>query len=524
MLGDLQTIGGKVWQSVMNPAVAGAFNASVLNARANNRGLRLVVVIVGQESGLVAAPRIRLQELPVEALFHPLHAFIATDGATPVTRSLQVKPDAKPFKTALPLRILVVVATPTDKPNAKMAEEKQVIIDALAGLSATGGVVLEFCEPPTRAELRARLAKPFHIVHFIGHGAFDIVGTDETPRAYVCLEDEDRDSDPIDAYTLETLLRGTNIRLAVITACSTAQPAPDEEPYTPHAFDGVAQRLLGGVSGITSVVAMQFPVESDAAVEFSRSFYANVVRPDKTLDEMVTLARRDIAAKLDIGHRAWITPTVYWRCDGGKVFEIEPTIVDVDPEIAKQLRDLDAQLVVFYRHLDEIARQPPEMRAALQPLQLSWRQEVEGLQAKRGELLGESVRLLGGSAKPGEGLPCRLTIRLRARASIGLTEFDLTYPADRLRYTGSGAGQHSAGVKPAVADHGGGALHVVLPNASQGQDWNPGEYEVGILNFEVLAGVADGLAELRLNNLQVARGGAARKIGTLDGVIFINSA
>ena len=46
--------------------------------------------------------------------------------------------------------------------------------------------------------------------------------------------------------TLETLLRGTNVRLAVITACSTAQPAPTEEPYTPHAFDGVAQRLLGG--------------------------------------------------------------------------------------------------------------------------------------------------------------------------------------------------------------------------------------------------------------------------------------
>jgi hypothetical protein len=522
-LADLQDIGVRVWESMMNPAVAGAFNASVIQASNNGRKLRLTVVMVGQESSAVPAPKIRLQELPVEALFNNLHAFVATNGDTPVTRSLQPMPDAKPLKTTFPLRILVVVAAPVDKSTAKTAEEKQVLIDAFAGLTGPGGpVVLEFCEPPTRDELKARLAKPFHIIHFIGHGSFDIVGADETPRAYICLEDpDDRESDPIDAYTLETLLRGTGIRLAVIMACSTSQPAPTEEPYTPHAFDGVAQRLLGGVSGITSVVAMQFPVESNAAVEFSRSFYSNLIQPNKTLDELVTQARKDIVAKLNVGHRAWVTPTLYWRCEDGKVFELDPLVRELDEATAKKSVDLDAQLALYYRHLEDMAKQPADVRAALEPLRATWMQEIDALQAKRGELLGESLRLWGGSAKPGQTVDCRLTIRLRARASVGLTQVDVAYPVDRLRYVGSAAAQHSALAIPAVADRGDGTLGVVLPNVSQNQEWPPGEYAIGVLKFEVRGGVVDGLAELRLSNPQVARVGGIGKLATLDGIIFI---
>ena len=75
----------------MNPGLAAAFQICLTELPAGH-GLRLVVSMIGEEPQ-PAAGAIRLQELPLEALYSPDTGFLAMDPATPVSRSLKFRPD-----------------------------------------------------------------------------------------------------------------------------------------------------------------------------------------------------------------------------------------------------------------------------------------------------------------------------------------------------------------------------------------------------------------------------------------------
>src|SRR5206468_2502941 len=121
------------------------------------RGLRIVLVTQGQENDQLAPERLRLAELPVEVLYEDTYSFLAIDPVTPVSRSFQLMPDREPYRVALPLRVLVVVATPSDKPRALADVEVRVMYNALDPLIRAGAVELDFCDPPTCLEFSQRL-------------------------------------------------------------------------------------------------------------------------------------------------------------------------------------------------------------------------------------------------------------------------------------------------------------------------------------------------------------------------------
>jgi CHAT domain len=76
----------------------------------------------------------------------------------------------------LPLRILLAVSRPDDTGFLDPRHTTRAMLDALAPLGA--GVVVDFCRPATLAELERmltaadRAGRPYHIVHFDGHGTF----------------------------------------------------------------------------------------------------------------------------------------------------------------------------------------------------------------------------------------------------------------------------------------------------------------------------------------------------------------
>jgi hypothetical protein len=522
-LAELKGIGQGVWQSLMTPDLAAAFIVCLNQSQQANRGMRLVISIVGEESELSIPGQIRLQELPLEALYRDEQNFLAPNPATPVSRSLKFKPDRDPHRVVLPLRLLVVVATPDDKPEAKMQEEKDVIQKALQALTGPGGVVeLEFCEPPTRAELTTRLQqKRFHLLHFIGHGAFDIVGDDPSPRPHLCLEDEHGQSDPLDAETLAVLLQNSGVRWAMITACSSANPTPDAEPFHARAFDGVAQRLVGGVSDVNAVVAMQFDLDSQAAVTFSRTFYTNLLRSGGRLDEVVALCRQALVGQLNAGHRAWVTPVVYWRCKDGKVFDLEGIKGSLDPQTQKKLNEIDATLVVYLKNITDVRTEPQAVQDAAAPLLARWQQAVDELQQLRGQLLGETLQLCGGRVKAGDAIGCRFTLRLRTPAQVGDVRVRVRYPADKASFRTVAAGAHAPGSLPLVGAPATGELMLMLQNASQGVQWPADEFELAVLNFQVNAGVTDPIIELSVIDTEVQRDGAITMFNALNAVVFV---
>jgi hypothetical protein len=521
-LADLKTIGQSVWQSLMTPDLKAALFACLGQAQMTHRGLRLVFTIIGEEPEPAGPGQIRLQELPLEALYVDQLNFLAPNMKTPVSRSLKFKPDRDPVKLILPLRLLLVVATPNDKPPANMPAEQHAIQQALGGLTASGAVKLDFCEPATRAELTARLQQGYHIFHFIGHGAFETVDADPSPRPHLCLERPDGQSDPMDADTLAQLMLNTGVQLVVMTACSSANPVPEDKLYHARAFDGVAQRLMSDNSGVSAVVAMQFDLESQAAVTFSHTFYTNLLVSGRTLDEVVAMCRQALVGQMNAGHRSWVTPVVYWRCKNGQVFALEDMIGPLDPEVQKLLTELNAQIQVYLKNIAEVRKMPQAMQDFATPLVAKWQQTVDELQQRKSEALGDTLRLRGGQVKSGLVIQCRLTLRLRTPAQVGDVKARVLFPQDKVQFKSAASGASTPGINLMTAIPAPGELRLLVPNASQGAQWDPLEYELGLLSFQVQAGVMEPLVEIKVDQGKVERNGIETPLEALNAVLYVD--
>lgn len=528
--GELTQIGEAVWRSVMSPGLEGAFQAAVAFARGQGRGLRIVVSTIGDEPAGVGPHGVRLVELPVEALFNPANGdFIARNATTPVSRSLQVSPDRDAIRIALPLRVLIVTAAPGDQPPLDAKKEIQEIRKSLGQLIRPGGpVVLEVCEQATREKLSATLQQHrFHIIHFIAHGMFDVGGDDPSSRAYLCLVDQATgETDPFDADTLAVRLKSTGIRVAVFTACQSAAGAPAFPPqgiYPVRAFDGIAQKLLSaGESEVSAVVAMQFDLETRAAAKFSEAFYGALVQPGCFLDEAVSIARREIAVEMDAGHRAWVTPTVYWRCKQGKVFDFEPTRRTLPPEALMRLGVLDQLLVDKRNTLDQMARQPAEVLPLLEDMRKQLEEEISRLVTERAQIIGDTVRLFGGRVVAGREIECLLKLRLHDKKTIGVLRGTLKLPpGNTVTFVNGSPGAHANGRAPLTGadpqDPGALTLAIML----QPVELQAGEYELAKLRFRVSANVPASVVDILLSDVIVAQNGADLAMESLPAVLFV---
>jgi len=541
---EMETIGQQVWQSIMPPTIDEVFAACLQFCSALNKRMRLRLVFQGQESHVATGAGIALAELPVEALFKDVYHFVATDLKTPVSRSLREDPDRDPLSIRYPLRMLVVVSTPDDMPSADAQAEAAAIRQALSSLTGPRGLIdVEICDPPTRSELTRRLQRSCQILHFVGHGGFDLLGDDPSPQPYLCFSRPSEAnpgrmvSDNVSARDLAVLLRNTDVRLAVFTACQSAAPAPDPgvvgtDPYPGGAFEGVAQRLLSDISEVSATVAMQFDIESEAAVIFTRTFYENLLNPDNRLDEVVTLARRALATHQDfgVGHRAWVTPTVYWRCREGKVFNIDSVLASNVPD---HIRDADRELLTkiatYRRVLDDIAREPLELREMLEPKRREWQGMIQEFQRARAELLGDSIRLYGGSVRAGQNIDCRLSLRVLlppggqgGQGVINQVKITVAFDSTKMSFVQGLAGTDAAGGPPFTNPVAPGQLQVMILEPSGGNSWSPREYDIGLLRFHLNAGLRPEILDLQLQDLEIRRDGQrVASFRSLDAVVFV---
>jgi hypothetical protein len=532
-LDELRGIGGAVWESVMGGIMGKYFKLSRHKALdLDKRRMRLRLVLHAQDEEVVENGGVRISELPVEAIYEATLSFLATDLNTPISRGLDKEPNVEPLNVGLPLRMLVVVSTPSDKSPALAADEVKAIKDALGDLTEEGGPIqLDFCEPPTRNELLRRLQdKPYHILHFIGHGAFGVVENDPSQRPHICLVREDNGkSDPLDAETFLAMVRNTQVRLLLMTACSSAAPTPDRMPYGVSAFDGLAQRLMLDPSGkLAAAVAMQFDIESPAAVIFTHSFYKNLLNADRSLDEIVTQARLDIsvAPKMGTGHRAWVTPVVYWRCKGGKVFDINPVIKPLDEESLIKLQKLNTAIEIWRVPLkkltDLMQGLPPDVRRLMADDVKFYQDKIVEAQKERAALMGETLQLWGGNVKAGQEVDCRVVLRLLTHRQIDSVEMTVRYNPEKVSYVSNAPGGDFAGGPLVVEQKAADTIKLTLVNPTGGRSLEPGKYEIALLRFKAAPDLRQEMTDLKVESLKVTRGLSALPLKGLHGVIFID--
>ena len=116
-----------------------------------------------------------LAALPWEFLYDPLQReYVCFLPDTVIVRYLDVAQPIPPSTVEPPLRVLAMIANPSDQDRLNIASERQRLLDALGPLEQLGLLKLRWVEGQTVHDLhRALLQRDWHIFHFIGHGAFD---------------------------------------------------------------------------------------------------------------------------------------------------------------------------------------------------------------------------------------------------------------------------------------------------------------------------------------------------------------
>ncbi len=305
--------GGKLFGAVFAGPVGVAYRLARNEAERSGKSLRVTLALSG-------APE--LMKLPWEYLYDDPE-FLAISSWTPVVRYLDMPGAFEPLKVELPLRILAMVSSPEDAVALDVQRERENLEQALAGLIARDAVEITWLEDATlEALLRILQGGPFHVFHYIGHGAYDAQSRD----GVLLLEDSRNRARQVTGRDLGIYLgEHRTLRLAVLNACEGARAA-DDDP-----FAGVATSLVQ--RKIPAVIAMQFEITDSAAITFAGEFYWKLADCG-TVDTALAFARQAIYASNEI---EWATPVLFLRVHDGRIFDVpEATVGHPEPAVPAQ--------------------------------------------------------------------------------------------------------------------------------------------------------------------------------------------
>lgn len=160
----LKEFGGKLYAAVFQDELRGLLSRSLSQTRTQGTGLRLRL-------RLTDAPE--LGELPWEFLYDGrLNRFLAQSRRTPLVRYLDLPDPPHPLTAERPLRVLVMISSPTGYPTLAVEREWSLLAGALTEQQEEGQVIVERIAANMGA-LRRRLRREgFHVFHFVGHGIY----------------------------------------------------------------------------------------------------------------------------------------------------------------------------------------------------------------------------------------------------------------------------------------------------------------------------------------------------------------
>ncbi len=285
---------------------------------------------------------VEVAELPWEFLSWD-DGFLATQIKTLVTRQLLNLDygDLKSLTVVDKPRVLIVI------PQGSGLETREEEATITTVLTKAGIPYDTLKERVTIVDVADKLATgEYSILHFIGHGDFG-EGSDGLPHGSLrfnsSLNDvvEEEDEEWVEDTQLQALFSSFNaLKLVVLNACQGAQV---DENSTGRGFIGTAPAILK--AGIPAVVAMQYAIRDDVAIQFADTLYKRLTvgRWAGQIDTAITLARN--ACYLTYPNdRGFATPILYLRSENGTIFTIDEQCVRPPKP--------DDYLIDEYRHYD----------------------------------------------------------------------------------------------------------------------------------------------------------------------------
>ncbi len=355
--------GGKLFGAIFSGEMIAQLRGSMEQASDKDHGLRIRLRLTDVPS---------LADLPWEFLYDAnQNHFLTTSTETPVVRFLDLPQRIAPLRVALPLRVLVMIASPRNLKRLDTEGEWARLLESLGDLLSAGQLVLERLPAATLDALRLRArGAPFHVFHFIGHGGFDEAAQDGVLQ----FEDESGMSYPVRGEMLGMQLHDhRSLRLAVLNACEGARSSRQDP------FSGVAQSLLQ--QRVPAVIATQFEISDAAAKVFALEFY-RAVAEGNPVDAAVCESRKALF-KEEFGQE-WATPVLYMRSQEGQLFELQAVAAPPFPD--KNLKKTELE-----EAQKQAAAKAEDERAAKEERLKREKKEQEQLALEKAEALGQAV-------------------------------------------------------------------------------------------------------------------------------------
>src|SRR5256714_353166 len=370
--------GGKLFGAIFSGEMIAQLRGSMEQASDKDHGLRIRLRLTDVPS---------LADLPWEFLYDAnQNHFLTTSTETPVVRFLDLPQRIAPLRVALPLRVLVMIASPRNLKRLDTEGEWARLQESLGDLLSAGQLVLERLPAATLDALRLRArGAPFHVFHFIGHGGFDEAAQDGVLQ----FEDESGMSYPVRGEMLGMQLHDhRSLRLAVLNACEGARSSRQDP------FSGVAQSLLQ--QRVPAVIAMQFEISDAAAKVFALEFY-RAVAEGNPVDAAVCESRKALF-KEEFGQE-WATPVLYMRSQEGQLFELQAMAAPPFPDTNLKKRELEeAQKQAAAKAEDERAAKERLKREKKEQEQLAL-EKAEALRQTAAKAEAERVAALQAEAE-----------------------------------------------------------------------------------------------------------------------------
>lgn len=314
---EARAFGQRLFNAVFAGEVALAYGRSIDEARRSGGGLRIRLRLEDQS----------LASIPWEFMhYEAKDDFLVLSKQTPLVRVLDVPRQLRSAGVELPLRILVMVSSPSDQDSLDVEAEYSRLETAMQDRITSGHVEMVRVNGSMSELQRALRQSKYHIFHFIGHGGFDQAHDD----GVLVLESATGSSEFVPGSKLGTLLHDEpTLQLVMLNACEAGR-ASGEDP-----FSGVAQSLVR--KGMPAVIAMQFEISDSAAIVLSHDFYG-ALSDGLPVDAALAEARKAIYAAGD--GVEWGTPVLYLQNSSGQLFDVADTlpapVVSTAPSLAPQ--------------------------------------------------------------------------------------------------------------------------------------------------------------------------------------------
>ncbi len=262
----------------------------------------------------IDAQAAELHALPWERL-HTGTTMVSATAQTPFSRYLPVALPWGGAVEARPIRVLATISNPTDLASAYDltpvdVEAERALLSAAFDEVSAAQVIVDFLEPPITLErLEAALREGYHVLHYVGHGAF----SQRRQRTVLFLQNEDGETALISDDALMRMLARQDVRprLVFLAACQSATRA------TGDAFQGLAPKLV--TVGVPAVVAMQDFVTVETAQRCSATFYRRLME-DGQVDVALNAAR---SALLSADRPDAAVPVLFMRLKSARLWSAE---------------------------------------------------------------------------------------------------------------------------------------------------------------------------------------------------------